>query len=62
MSARSWNYTALGIVGVVIVPPRHDPRFSALPPLPHPGPTVTVTVTPGRVLPAGSSPTPRPGG
>ncbi|HUB41387.1 MAG TPA: rod shape-determining protein MreC [Streptosporangiaceae bacterium] len=39
------DYTALGIVGVVIVPPKHDPRFAALPPLPHPGPTVTVTVT-----------------
>jgi rod shape-determining protein MreC len=57
------NYTALGIVGVVIVPPRHNPRFSALPPLPHPAPTVTVTVTakPGTGRP-GSSPTPRPGG
>jgi rod shape-determining protein MreC len=57
------NYTALGIVGVVIVPPRHNPRFSALPPLPHPAPTVTVTVTArpaaGR---AGSSPAPGSGG
>jgi rod shape-determining protein MreC len=57
------DYTALGIVGVVIVPPKHDPRFSALPPLPHPGPTVTVTVT-SRPGTAGntSSRTPRPGG
>jgi rod shape-determining protein MreC len=57
------DYTALGIVGVVIVPPRHDPRFSALPPLPHPGPTVTVTVTarPGRVG-GGPSPSSTPGG
>jgi rod shape-determining protein MreC len=57
------NYTALGIVAVVIVPPRHDPRFSALPPLPHPGPTVTVTVTakPGRAG-AGASTAPTPGG
>jgi len=57
------NYTALGIVAVVIAPPRHNPRFAALPPLPHPGPTVTVTVTakPGRGR-AGSSPTPKPGG
>jgi len=38
------SFTALGVVGVVIAPPRHNPRFSALPPLPHPGPTVTVTV------------------
>jgi rod shape-determining protein MreC len=57
------DYTALGIVGVVIVPPGHDPRFSALPPLPHPGPTVTVTVTarPGTAG-TGSSPATRPGG
>ena len=43
------NFTALGIVGIVIVPPRHDPRFSVLPPAPkaRPTPTVTVTVTPG---------------
>lgn len=44
------NFSALGIVGVVIVPPARNPRFNALPPLPHPAPTVTVTVTarPGR--------------
>jgi rod shape-determining protein MreC len=50
------DFGALGIVGVVIVPPRHDPRFAALPPLPHPGPTVTVTVTakPGKPRPGGS--------
>jgi rod shape-determining protein MreC len=55
------DYTALGIVGVVIVPPRHNPRFAATPPLPHPGPTVTVTVTakPGSAR-RGSSPTPKP--
>jgi rod shape-determining protein MreC len=43
------NFTALGIVGIVIVPPGHDPRFSVLPPAPkaRPTPTVTVTVTPG---------------
>ena len=39
------DYTALSVVGVVIVPPAQDPRFAAVPPLPHPGPTVTVTVT-----------------
>lgn len=55
------DYTALGVVGVVIVPPRHNPRFAATPPLPHPGPTVTVTVTakPGSAR-RGSSPTPKP--
>jgi rod shape-determining protein MreC len=57
------DYTALGVVGVVIVPPRHNPRFAALPPLPHPAPTVTVTVTarPGSTR-RGVSPTPTPGG
>ncbi len=44
------NFTALGVVGVVIAPPKGNPRFAALPPLPHPGPTVTVTV---RARPAG---------
>jgi rod shape-determining protein MreC len=51
------NFAALGIVGIVIVPPRHDPRFSVLPPPPHatPTPTVTVTVTPGATpTPAGA--------
>jgi rod shape-determining protein MreC len=62
------NFTALGVVGIVIVPPRHNPRFSVLPPRPHakPTPTVTVTVTPGAtVSPAvGTSPpaTPTAGG
>jgi rod shape-determining protein MreC len=53
------NFTALGIVGIVIVPPRHSPRFSVLPPAPHakPTPTVTVTVTPGA---GGTSPVPTP--
>jgi rod shape-determining protein MreC len=43
------NFTELGVVGIVVVPPRHDPRFSVLPPAPKakPTPTVTVTVTPG---------------
>jgi len=50
------DFTALGVVGIVIEPPRHNPRFSVLPPPPHakPTPTVTVTVTPG----ASSSPSP----
>jgi rod shape-determining protein MreC len=54
------NFTALSIVGIVIVPPRHSPRFSVLPPPPHakPTPTVTVTVTPG----ASASPSPSPSG
>ncbi len=44
------DFTALGVVGIVVVPPRHSPRFSVLPPgpkpKPKPTPTVTVTVTP----------------
>ena len=57
------DFGALGVVGVVIVPPAHDPRFAALPPLPRPGPTVTVTVTakPGAHRPGGTpTPTPTP--
>ncbi len=42
------DFTALGVVGIVVAPPRHNPRFAVLPPSPHakPTPTVTVTVTP----------------
>jgi rod shape-determining protein MreC len=40
------NLTALGVVGIVIAPPRHSPRFAVLPPIPHPAPAITVTVTP----------------
>jgi rod shape-determining protein MreC len=57
------DFGALGVVGVVIVPPAHNPRFAALPPLPRPGPTVTVTVTakPGTHRPGGTpTPTPTP--
>jgi rod shape-determining protein MreC len=37
------DFTTLGVVGVVVQGPAHDPRDSVLP---HPAPTVTVTVTP----------------
>jgi len=37
------NFTALGVVGVVVQVPQHNPRISILP---RPAPTVTVTVTP----------------
>jgi rod shape-determining protein MreC len=37
------NFTALGVVGVVVQVPRHNPRVSILP---RPAPTVTITVTP----------------
>jgi rod shape-determining protein MreC len=54
------NDTALGVVGVVVVPPRTDPRFSVLPPRPTPFPTASATPSPGR---HGASPgaTPSPG-
>jgi rod shape-determining protein MreC len=37
------NFTSLGVVGVVVQVPRHNPRTSILP---RPAPTVTVTSTP----------------
>ena len=42
------DFTALDLVGVVVEPPRKDPRDAVLPPRPiaSPQPTVTVTVTP----------------
>jgi rod shape-determining protein MreC len=57
------DFTSLGVVGIVVVPPSHNPRFSVLPPPPpkaRPTPTVTVTVTPGAH--ATPSPTATPGG
>jgi rod shape-determining protein MreC len=41
------NFTSLGVVGIVVAPPSHNPRYSVLPPAPRvkPVPTVTVTVT-----------------
>jgi rod shape-determining protein MreC len=55
------NFTELGVVGIVVSPPRGDPRFAALPPAPRatPTPTVTVTVTPGAAgLPPGRAASP----
>jgi rod shape-determining protein MreC len=37
------NFTALGVVGIVVQVPRQNPRISILP---RPAPTVTITVTP----------------
>jgi rod shape-determining protein MreC len=37
------NFTSLGVVGIVVQVPRHNPRISILP---RPAPTVTITVTP----------------
>jgi len=50
------NFTALGVVGVVVQVPRHNPRVSILP---RPVPTVTITTTPspsGTASPAYSAP------
>jgi len=49
------NFTALGVVGVVVEVPRHNPRVSILP---RPAPTVTVTTTPGAAASATLSPNP----
>jgi len=52
------NFTALGVVGVVVKVPRHNPRVSVLP---RPAPTVTVTTTPSpsaTLSPANSTATP----
>jgi rod shape-determining protein MreC len=42
------DFTSLDLVGIVVEPPRTDPRDAVLPPKPRatPVPTVTVTVTP----------------
>lgn len=44
---------ALDLVGVVVAPPRRDPRNAVLPPPPTPVPTPTVTVTVTPSAPAG---------
>ena len=57
------DFGSLGVVGVVVVAPRVDPRDSVLPPAAHPQPTPTVTVTvparptstPGNYLPTPST-------
>jgi rod shape-determining protein MreC len=57
------DFSALGVVGIIIQPPAHNPRFSVLPPIPRPLPAITVTVTPRATRPGTSpSPTPTPGG
>jgi len=53
------DFASLGVVGVVVVPPRRDPRDSVLPPRPRPAPTVTVTVT---ARPSGGAAAGSPGG
>jgi rod shape-determining protein MreC len=55
------DYGALGVVGVVVSPPNRNPRFAVLPPLPRPGPTVTVTVPARPGAKPSRSTTPGPG-
>ena len=55
------DFTALGVVGIVVQVPQHNPRVSILP---RPAPTVTVTVTPSTSSSASLAPgtVPSPGG
>jgi rod shape-determining protein MreC len=55
--------TALGVVGVVVVPPRTDPRFSVLPPRPTPAASPSSAASPGAsgTPSPGSTVTPTPG-
>jgi len=51
---------ALGVVGVVIAPPRRNPRDSVLPPRPTPSPTLSgtgATPSPGGTPGPGATPT-----
>ena len=50
------DFAALDVVGIVITPPRRDPHFSVLPPMPV-KPTPTPSPTPSR---RSSSPSPKP--
>jgi len=40
------SFTSLGVVGIVVAPPSHNPRFSVLPPAPKPRPTPKRSATP----------------
>ncbi|HEX9065063.1 MAG TPA: rod shape-determining protein MreC [Streptosporangiaceae bacterium] len=55
------NLAALDVVGVVVAPPRHDPRFAVLPPRPRPA-TSSAPARPsrGRAGPPGASPSAAP--
>jgi rod shape-determining protein MreC len=56
------DFAALGVVGIVVAPPRRNPRFSVLPAAPKPTPTVTVTVTPQPSPSLAGAPSPAAGG
>jgi rod shape-determining protein MreC len=56
------DFSSLGVVGVVVVAPRVNPRNSVLPPAPRVKPTPTVTVTvPAKNTAGQDSYTPTPG-
>lgn len=61
------NFTSLSVVGIVVTPPAHNPRFSVLPkpppaprpaPPPSPSPTATVPGQPAAGQPAAGQPQP----
>lgn len=52
------SFTALDVVGVVVVPPRHDPRDSVLPPLPASSPAPSSSASPGTSRSPGASQSP----
>jgi rod shape-determining protein MreC len=53
------DFTSLGVVGVVVVPPSTNPRFSVLPPKPTPRPSPAVARrSPSPLVSPSASPTP----
>jgi rod shape-determining protein MreC len=53
------DFTSLGVVGVVVVPPSTNPRFSVLPPKPTPRPSPAVARrSPSPPVSPSASPTP----
>ncbi len=56
------DFTSLNVVGIVVVPPRHDPRYSVLPPKPTPTPTPTPTRSSKASATASPSPSQSTGG
>jgi rod shape-determining protein MreC len=52
------QFTELEVVGIVVSPPRHDPRYSVLPPPPpkSPSPAVSGRAGPGRTVPGQTVP------
>jgi rod shape-determining protein MreC len=55
------DFTALDLVGVVVAPPRTDPRDAVLPPKPTPKPTPSASPSPSSSAGAGATPAPSAG-